>query len=452
MSWMAVLPFAGLLACIAILPLIGKTKHAWEKTNAKLLTALVFGMPMALYSINKGYGADVAHAVVEYVQFIILLGSLFVISGGINVGGDIQATPLKNTLFLAIGGLLASFIGTTGAAMLLIRPICGTISERKYKKHTIIFAIFIIANCGGLLTPLGDPPLFLGMLRGVPFAWTFTLLPQWFLVNGLLLLSYYALDREMYAKEPRDNIVSDVKNIVPITVNGKQNFLFLAVVVMSVAFVPTPYREIVMLAAAGSSYFLTNQVIRRANNFVWEPILEVGTLFIGIFLAMVPALIYLRQIAPGLPINALSIFVFTGGLSAVLDNAPTYVTFFEIAKEFKMASPSIAGVPEALLQAISLGAVFGGAITYIGNGPNFMVKSVAESMKIDMPSFGGYVAWSFKHLVPILAMMAFIFIAKDDWANVLGVAGVLGMIAVRAWQIAKSRPPAYIRAAAGREI
>lgn len=442
------LPFGLLLAGIAVFPLLKQTKHRWENNGWKFAYALLFGLPVAGYMLYRGYTHEVSHAAIEYAQFIILLGSLFVISGGINVDGDIQATPFKNLIFLIIGGILASFIGTTGAAMLLIRPLCKTVSERKYKKHTIIFAIFIVANCGGLLTPLGDPPLFLGMLRGVPFTWTFTLLPQWILVNGLLLLTYYALDRELYAKEPPENIRWDVRNVTPITIQGKHNFVFLAIIVLSVAFIPTPYREIVMLAASFISFKLTKSEVRKANAFDWHPIKEVAALFSGIFLAMIPALIYLRQIAPELPINRVSIFLFTGGLSAVLDNAPTYVTFFEIAKELKMGGPAVAGVPEALLVSISVGAVFGGAITYIGNGPNFMVKAVAESMNIDMPSFGGYVKWSFKYLVPVLMIMLLIFIAEGPSLVMAGYGGAGIMIAVRVWQIMRNKRPTLVRSAA----
>ena len=448
MTWFATLPFAGLLACIAVLPLLKKTKHAWEHPQVKLAVALFFGLPIALFTWFMGHHHEVTHSVIEYAQFITLLGALFVVSGGINVDGDIQATPARNTVFLVIGAVLASFIGTTGAAMLLIRPLCKTISERKYKVHTIVFAIFIVANCGGLLTPLGDPPLFLGMLRGVPFVWTFGLFPEWLMVNGLLLLSYYAIDREYYAKEPVENIRWDQQNVTPITIQGKHNFGFLAAIVLSVAFVPTPYREAIMLTAATFSYFSTGKEIRKENGFNWEPILEVATLFIGIFLAMVPALIYLRQVAPTLPITPMTLFLFTGGLSAVLDNAPTYCTFFEIAREFKLDGCAVAGVPELMLISISLGAVFGGAITYIGNGPNFMVKSVADSMGIEMPSFGGYAIWSFRYLLPVLAVMAMVFIATDFWTNVLGVLGALTIAAVRVRQATHNKRSEMIVSAA----
>lgn len=447
MPWYSVLPFAGLLACIAILPLLSLTKHAWEKPSVKLAVALFFGLPMAVVTWQAGHHHGVMHAVIEYGQFICLLGSLFIISGGINVDGDIQATPGKNVVFLAIGGTLASFIGTTGAAMLMIRPLCKTISERKFKAHTVIFAIFIVANCGGLLTPLGDPPLFLGMLRGVPFTWTFSLLPQWLFVNGLLLLTYYALDRQLYAKEPMENILWDAENITPITIQGKHNFGFLLIIVLSVAFIPTPYREFMMLLTAIVSYSCTNARVRKANGFNWEPILEVATLFIGIFLAMVPALIYLRGVAPSLPLNEFTFFIFTGGLSAVLDNAPTYVTFFEISKGLGGGHHHlVAGVPVMTLTAISLGSVFGGAITYIGNGPNFMVKSVAESMGVRMPSFGGYVYWSFRTLVPILVLMMLIFISSSLTLKSVGMFLAACIFAVRLWQIRRYPHPSFVTA------
>lgn len=318
--WWGALPFGSLLLCIAIFPLLKLTKHLWHYNWFQLMVALTFGLPMGIWMWMDGRHNDVIHAILEYGQFICLLLSLFVVSGGIHVSGDIRASPRNNNIFIAIGGLLASFIGTTGAAMLLIRPLLNTNKERENKTHTVVFAIFVVANCGGLLTPLGDPPLFLGMLRGVPFTWTLNLFPQWLFVNGLLLITYYALDRKMYGAEKPASIVWDDRNITPISVRGKVNFLWLAGIVLSVAFLPSidlhaiheghahwhtylPLRELVMLSMVAYSFLFGNKQARVDNRFEWGPIKEVAALFIGIFLAMVPAILYLKVIAPSLPLN-----------------------------------------------------------------------------------------------------------------------------------------------------
>lgn len=294
-----------------------------------------------------------------------------------------------------------------------------------------MFTIFIVANCGGLLTPLGDPPLFLGMLRGVPFEWTLTLFPQWLFVNVLLLATYYGLDRRAYAAETPEAIASDESQRSPLGLRGAVNLVFFAMIIAAVAFAPSvdlhaietghaawhqfvPWRELVMLAAGAMSYFLGDRVARfELNQFSWTPILEVAALFIGIFLTMIPALNFLGQIADRLPLNRITVFIFTGGISGVLDNAPTYATFFEIASRFP-GEPRVADVPEVLLTPVALGAVLGGALTYIGNGPNFMVKSVADAVGVETPSFGGYVVQSLTYLVPVFAAMALIFLT-DAW-------------------------------------
>lgn len=452
-AWWSIIPFALLLASIAVLPLVPATERVWERNAVKLAVALALGLPIAVWFTAAGHGDEVVHALIEYGQFIMLLLALFVVAGGIYLTGDIRATPRNNTIFLAVGGLFASFVGTTGAAMLLIRPLLNTNRERTHRAHTVIFTILIVANCGGLLTPLGDPPLFLGFLRGVPFEWTFSLWPQWAFVNGMLLLTYYALDRRQYAQEPASAIAFDDTEVTPIGVVGKINFAFFAMVIAGVAFVPSldleaiaaghatwaawvPWRELVFAVAAGGSYFFTSDEVRfHLNQFDWTPILEVAALFIGIFLTMIPALAYLAQIAPTLPLNEITLFVFTGGLSAVLDNAPTYATFFEMAAQLP-GEPRVAGVPEHYLTAISLGAVLCGAITYIGNGPNFMTKSVAEGVGVTMPSFGGYVRWTFVFLVPTLVAMVCLFLA-DGWWRLAGALLALGLI-VRAVVVARA--------------
>ena len=438
-SWWSIIPFVIMLCSIAICPLVPALAHHWERPRNQLVVALVLGLPVALWFILGGDSAAVVHALIEYGQFIMLLLALFVVSGGIFLAGDLAARPRTNTAFLAVGGVLASFIGTTGAAMLLIRPILNTNAERKRKAHTVVFTILIVANCGGLLTPLGDPPLFLGFLRGVPFERTLHLLPEWLFVNALLLITYYALDRREYAREAPEDLRSDTGTQTKLGIHGKLNFVFLAAVVLAVAFVPSvdvhaieeghaslmswiPLRELVMGAAAVGSLLIGDRQTRYVDNeFTWAPIQEVAALFIGIFLTMIPALKYLAQVAPSLPLNNVTFFIFSGGLSAVLDNAPTYLTFFEMAAQLP-GDPRVANVPESYLVAISLGAVFCGAVTYIGNGPNFMVKAVAEKAGVAMPSFGGYIVWTFRYLVPVLVAMVLIFIADGFLTTITGVA------------------------------
>ncbi|WP_194947942.1 sodium:proton antiporter [Actinomyces trachealis] len=465
LQWWSTLPFAIMLASIAVLPLVPATSHWWERRSSQLTVALTLGLPVAVW-MWASLGWQVVFAtVVEYGQFIALLLALFVVSGGIFLKGDIEATPRNNTIFLAVGGVLASFVGTTGAAMLLIRPLLNTNQERRYRVHTVLYTIFIVANCGGLLTPLGDPPLFLGFLRGVPFTWTFSLVPEWLFVNVMLLISYYGLDTWYYGRESAASVREDRADIEPLGLLGASNLVWFAVIIAAVAFAPSvnveaieaghaspmdwlPIREIIMLSAAACSYFLGSKRVRfEDNQFEWGPISEVASLFIGIFLTMIPALHYLDEVANSLPLNRITFFVFTGGLSSMLDNAPTYATFFELAGQ--VAHPggaTIAGVPELYLVSISLGAVLCGAITYIGNGPNFMVKSVAEARAVEMPSFGGYIGQAVTHLVPVLTAMVCLFIAESWWARLVGLVLVAIVLANSARLILKGRRIALVDA------
>ena len=422
-----------MLAMIAVAPLT--FPHWWERNRNKLIVSLVLGIPTAIYLIAIGLTDSLIHQMVfDYIPFIILLGALFAITGGIHVGGDIEAKPGINTLFLGIGAVLASFMGTTGAAMLLIRPVIKTNSQRKYRVHTILFFIAIVANAGGLLTPLGDPPLFLLYLRGAPFDWFFHLTPEWAFVNGILLLLFFIVDSYYYRKEPETNIVVDKTKQEPITIKGKINFLFLLGVILSVAFLNEQYidvmksspdvkynfasfiRELGMLSMAALSLIFTKKSIRKANSFTWGPIVEVAYLFLGIFITMVPALIYLKQNADSIGIKTPAQFYYaTGSLSGFLDNAPTALSFYNLAHGLDLGSvyygALVADIPEIILTAISLSSVFFGAMTYIGNGPNFMVKAIAEENKIKMPSFFGYMfRFSLIVLLPIYILTQLIFL------------------------------------------
>ena len=431
----ASIPFAIMLLSIAVLPLI--VESWWERNRHKLIVALALAIPTAIYLINKGLIHNLEHQIMyDYVPFIILLASLFVITGGIHLSGDIKAKPIINTLFIGIGYFLASIMGTTGAAMLLIRPVISTNQQRSHKAHTILFFIAAVANCGGLLTPLGDPPLFLLFLRGAPFTWFLHLLPEWAFVGAILLIVYYLVDSYYYKKEDWVNIAEDYIRVEPIRVSGNINFLFLIGVVISVAFINKGnipqmgeehaaiwlkyLREIVLLVLTAMSLYYTKKEVRNSNKFTWEPIIEVAYLFLGIFVTMAPTLLWLAKNAASFGVTEPWQFLYASGtLSSFLDNTPTAVAFYDLARGLVSGglpatlsgSTMIAGVPEIILKAICVGAVFFGSMTYIGNGPNFMVKSIAEESGIKMPGFFAYM-WKFSLIVllPVYILVQLIFI------------------------------------------
>ena len=401
-----VVPFVVMVLGIAVLPLAAS--HWWEPNRNKLLVSIVLGLPvLVLYVVREP--SALVHMAEEYVSFIVLLAALYVISGGILMRGDLLATPLVNSAFLATGSVLASFIGTTGASMLLIRALLQTNRERTRVRHTVIFFIFLVSNIGGMLTPLGDPPLFLGYLQGVPFAWTFRLWPHWLLMVGVLLLTYFVWDTFLYTREPLAAIRRDRARIEPLRVRGALNTLGLAGVVLAVAFLGAPAREAVMVALAAVSLWWTPREIRRANGFTSYPIVEVAVLFFGIFLTMIPALELLRLRGRELGVSEpWQFFWATGVLSSFLDNAPTYLTFLALGQGLGLAR-EVADVPHTHLTAISVGAVAMGANSYIGNAPNFMVKSIAEEQGVKMPSFIGYMLYSGLILLPLFAVVTLIF-------------------------------------------
>jgi len=404
----AVIPFVLMLACIAILPLAAP--HFWDSNRNKGIIAAVLAIPIAVWLLRAS-PVHLGHVALEYVSFICLLGALFVVAGGIHLGGDLRATPRNNTIMLGIGALLASIIGTTGASMVMIRLLLRTNSERQNVSHIPFFFILLVSNAGGLLTPLGDPPLFLGFLRGVPFFWTMRLLPIWVIGIAYLLAFFYFIDRRAYHREPPPAIWKDDHEVQPLSMEGGLNILWLVIVVGAV-FLPTPYREIVMVAAAIASLTLGKSTGRQKNEFSFHPIIEVAVLFIGIFVTMAPALVLLEHAGPSLGLTKpWHFFVVTGALSSVLDNAPTYLTFFTTAQATaaSMGLPtSVVGLPGNLLAAISAGAVLMGANTYIGNGPNFMVKSIAESAGYRMPSFFRYAGMAVVVLLPLYIVTALI--------------------------------------------
>ncbi len=436
----SVLPFAGLLICIAVLPLISRTEHWWESNQNRLMVAMGFAAIVLVYYL-VGYGSAkvvsvLEHAVLaEYIPFIVLLFALYVISGGICLKGDLAAHPSTNTAFLAIGALIASFVGTTGASMLLIRPLLQTNSERKRVTHTVIFFIFLVSNIGGCLLPIGDPPLFLGYLKGVPFLWTVGLWLPWIVTCVVLLGIYFVWDTLAYRKETLRDLILDETQRIKLHLAGSLNLLWLAGVVLCVALIKPgeeflglgfkafPFmRELLMLGFVFLSLKCTNSQAREDNKFDYHAILEVAALFIGIFICMQAPIEILNASGESLKPYLSSPFRFfwaTGTLSAFLDNAPTYVVFFETAKTMTPAGADAAStltlaggghIYTNLLRGIALGAVFMGAMSYIGNGPNFMVKSIAEQSGVRMPSFFGFMVYSVAILAPLFLVITWIFV------------------------------------------
>ncbi|MCB9593507.1 MAG: sodium:proton antiporter [Sandaracinaceae bacterium] len=406
----AVIPFVVMLLGIAVLPLVAN--HWWESNRNRGIFTAVVATPMAIY-LGVVYHEGLLHSGHEYVSFLALLGSLYVIAGGVHVSGDLKATPTTNAAILIMGAILANLIGTTGASMLLIRTLLRTNKQRKNVAHIPFFFILIVSNCGGLLTPMGDPPLFLGYLRGVPFEWTLTMWPFWLGSVTYLVTTFFLFDRRAYAREDAADIARDLSEHVPLRVQGWINVPFLMGVIGAI-FLPTPWREAGMIALAIGSVVLGPRPARSANGFTYGPILEVAILFAGIFVTMVPALALLEARGSELGLDQpYQFFLITGGLSSVLDNAPTYLTFLATAMGLHMneghgvlITLTDGSLPEVFLVAISTGAVFMGANTYIGNGPNFMVKAIAEEVGYKMPSFFGFAGRAILTLMPIYIAMS----------------------------------------------
>ncbi|MEN8152492.1 MAG: sodium:proton antiporter [Acidobacteriota bacterium] len=444
--WSAI-PFVGILLSIALFPLIAP--KFWHHNFGKIsfFWALVFSLPFLLFYKTTAIHEILHIYFIDYIPFIILLWALYTVSGGILLKGSIKGNPITNLVMLLIGTLLSSWIGTTGSAMLLIRPIIRSNADRKNKVHIVIFFIFLVANIGGSLTPLGDPPLFLGFLHGVSFFWTLKLIPHMAFVSVILLAVFFALDSFYYKKEEEDRLEKYVeKKREPIRLLGTHNMIFLLGIISGVLFSGSVKlgavnilgihmtweniaRDLFLVLMGILSLKTTKDSLRKDNNFTWFPIQEVAILFAGIFMTIIPALAMLKAGAQGplgFIVNAVKepwhYFWITGGLSSFLDNAPTYLTFFNTA-----LGQFFPGIPESkavlslmyktqpqnyplYLKAISAGAVFMGAMTYIGNAPNFMVKSIAEENGIPMPSFFGYmIKYSLIFLVPVFIIVTLVF-------------------------------------------
>ncbi|MEN3929939.1 sodium:proton antiporter [Microvirga sp. W0021] len=429
-------PFAGMLLSIALCPLI--SHQLWELHMGKIAVfwALLAIVPLAVFfGPGVAWSALVHAALLEYFPFILLLLALFTVSGGIVVHGNLKGTPGLNTAMLAIGTCLASLIGTTGAAMVMIRPLIRANDDRKQNAHVIVFFIFLVANIGGSLSPLGDPPLFLGFLRGVSFFWTTVhLLPETALICAILLILFYLMDRALFKKEgvmPHDSTPER-----PLRITGGINFILIGVIILTIISgaavdfgtvtiadnqidITNLMRDFVLIIVAFISMALTPKEDRETNDFNWGPITEVAKLFAGIFTAIIPViailnagkdgafapLVALVSHADGRP-NNIAYFWLTGGLSAFLDNAPTYIVFFELAGG---NAQTLMTVGAKTLGAISCGAVFMGALTYIGNAPNFMVYAIARRSGIKMPNFFTYMIWSFAILLPVFLLVTLLF-------------------------------------------
>jgi Na+/H+ antiporter NhaD/arsenite permease-like protein len=435
-------PFAGLLLSIALLPLL--TPSLWHHHYGKIAAAWG-ALTLIGFAVSAGSGAAAGHLaetiIAEYLPFLILVGSLYVVAGGLLVTGNLHGSPVVNTAILAIGAVLANLIGTTGASMVLIRPLIRANDERRHNVHVIIFFIFIVSNVAGSLTPLGDPPLFLGFLQGVGFFWTTThILPEFLTAVGILLVVFFGLDTALYRADAHFRRLADPtpsQRFTDIGLKGKINLIFLVVIVAAVLMsglwksgvelhllgvevsLQDLTRDVVLIVVAVASYILTPKAVHEEQEFSFGPILEVAKLFAGIFVTMMPVLILLRagaegpfaglvaltSHADGSPNNMLY-FWLTGILSSFLDNAPTYLVFFNLAGGDAV---HLQGPMAETLAAISAGAVFMGANSYIGNAPNFMVKAIAEERRVKMPSFFGYMAWSIGILIPIFLVLTWLY-------------------------------------------
>ena len=433
------IPFLGMLLSIAVFPLV---KPAWWERNQKyavIAWSLLFLIPFA---IRYGFGVmseQLLEVIVgDYFTFIVLLFGLFCVSGNITIEGELRGSPKVNVILLLIGTLLSSWIGTTGASMVMIRPLIRANKWRSRKTQVVVFFIFLVSNIGGCLTPVGDPPLLMGFMRNVPFFWSLRLIPIMVLNVVILLVIFYILDSRAYRKDLAEGIVPEVAKgeKEAIRVVGAHNIIFLAAIVVAVILsgilpstkvfggeihifgeVKLTYAAIIevviILAAAFLSFKTTNKSVREDNHFSWGAIQEVAVLFIGIFITMIPALLILKAKGAELGLTEpWQMFWVTGAMSSFLDNTPTYLVFLTTAGTLGATAglqTSVGIVPQIMLEAISCGAVFMGANTYIGNAPNFMVKSIAEENGIRMPSFFGYMTWSLRFLIPVFIIDMLIF-------------------------------------------
>ena len=409
--WLCI-PFAGLLLCIAVLPLVKAEWWEAHQPHAVVFWSLLFLIPFAVkYGVPKAAETTLECIINDYLTFIVLLFGLFCVSGNITLSGDLAGSPRINVGLLALGTLLSSWIGTTGASMLMIRPIIKMNAWRKRRRHIVIFFIFMVSNMGGCLTPIGDPPLLMGFMRGVPFFWSLKLLPILIFNMIILLFIFYHFDMKAYRKDIAAGLKPDISK--PMFQDAAGNVLGIHVFGEVTLSYPAIIECVIILVSAFLSFKTTDGSIRRENHFTWGAIHEVAVLFVGIFITMQPALMILKANGAELGITEpFEMFWATGLLSSFLDNTPTYLVFLTTAGALGLSQGMVTAlgtVPVKMLEAISCGAVFMGANTYIGNAPNFMVKSIADENGIRMPSFFGYLIWSLGILVPVFIVDTLVF-------------------------------------------
>jgi Na+/H+ antiporter NhaD/arsenite permease-like protein len=405
------LPFGVLVLGIASLPLLFPT--AWGKHGVQALVVFGCAAPAVGFMWIDGHHDHLTRALASYLSFVATIGALYVTASGIFVSGDIEATPRTNVTFLVVGALFASLVGTTGASILFIRPLLRTNRQRVHRLHIVPLFILAVSNAGGLLTPLGDPPLLLGYLEGVPFLWTLKLFPYWVLYVGSIATVMYVADRAAYRREPPQAKERDRTEVVPLSVHGKRNIALL-VAILGAVLLPSGWREVSMVAIGAVSYFGTPREVHDKNGFAFGPIVEVGIIFAGLFACLAPLEVNLAYVAPSLPLRqAWQLFWCSGLLSSVLDNAPTYAAFAALARGLSHGGDLVAGISPVKLAAVSVGSVVMGATTYIGNGPNLMVKSIAERAGYAMPSFARYAAFAVAVLVPVHLVTTLAFVWLD---------------------------------------
>lgn len=398
------LPFPALVLAIAVLPIA--IPRLWERRAFQGLVVGACAVPVMVFLALAWRWHEVLEATTSYVSFVATLGALYVTSGGVRLSGDLRATPANNVGLIFVGALLASVVGTTGASMLMIRPVLWTNRQREHRAHLIPFFIMAVANAGGLLTPLGDPPLLVGYIGGVPFLWTLRLFPAWVLYVGSTVIALYFVDRSAYARESMEALAHDRAEVAPLQVAGWRNVALLGAVVPA-ALLPLGMREFAMIAIAVTSLLVTPRSLHEANGFSFAPIIDVAIIFAGLFECLGPVQAALAGAAPWLPLRqGWQLFWASGLLSSVLDNAPTYTAFAALARGVSVAgSGLVAGVAPYKLAAVSIGSVVMGATTYIGNGPNLMIKAIAERDNFPTPSFFRYAVFAFSAMLPAHLVM-----------------------------------------------
>jgi Na+/H+ antiporter NhaD/arsenite permease-like protein len=413
-------PFILVVLSVAILPAL--FPHFWKKYNLLWLAALALPILAMVSALSPLLVVD---TFIDYVSFISLLGALYSIGGGLFISGTAKANPFVNMRYMIIGAIIANVIGTLGASMILIRPLLRANRGRKHEAHVILFFIFIVSNVGGLLSPLGDPPLLLGFLNGVPFSWTFKLVEIWLFAVTALTGIFLALDSYFFLEDPDFRGPAKMEVAEPIHVTGRWN-IGLIILVLGALTLPTllpeefsQWRHFIrigmLLLTTWLSQKQTPELVKKLNHFSWEPMIEVAVIFASIFATMIPATQYLSAHAGDLGLQTpKAFFWFSGIVSSVLDNAPSYAAFFSVAKGLTVEGAQVAlhhgqKISESLLSAISAGTVFFGSMTYIGNAPNLLVKSVAEENDIKMPSFFSYILWSVVFVLPVLFLTSVFF-------------------------------------------